>query len=128
MNKIYRLTLDGIGIYTNDESYFLISDYQCLRNDPRSPAPRNDSLLISKCPDEVVDSWGSWVGKQYIFGFENKQRIIDWFLPELLEKLDSIGVIVEELEGEVIHGYTQSIILKDSAKLIKSWKLMEFLG
>lgn len=124
---IYRIENSlGEGVYRGLGQSF-IDTY--LSKSERHPVPHKDSKLVtearhlfSKC------RWLWWEGDNFVFGFQNIQALKSWFYTnKVLQALHDKGFAVNQYEGEVYHGNTQSVVNTETYKKINSLSLLDLM-
>lgn len=127
---LYRIQgEDGTGPYFSFPAKLAIENWmarmglECNADHPNHPLPHRDSKLRDALyeNDICVDDC--------LFGFESPEALRRWFFEDqVLKDLHEYGMSLAVYEGDIYHGYTQSIIMKDTERLIETRSLLSLLG
>lgn len=128
MKLIYRIEKDGFGPYT-DRSCDIREYFGDNLETVDHPIPVRDSLLMERYEEsEIVDR--GWVRLfspyDYKYGFENIDVLRRWFYNDnLIKKLHELEFELVIYKSEnILHGRTQSIVLKGTEILIEKKNLL----
>lgn len=130
--KIFRIeNAQGSGMYRGGGAS--LGNCPIYEQNERHPMPFDDSLLISKCGDNVQDSlWSenSIPAKIFSYGFGSIDQLRSWlYKDEWLTWMAENNFVLLEIDASVAHvGYSQAVYIKNINDVVIKHNIKEFFN